>query len=293
MSLTKQSGCKINLLLNILGKRDDGFHELETVMQPIPLFDQLEFSSEGPTVNLTCNHPDLPCDGSNLIVKAADAFRSAANISDGVRIHLEKHIPMEAGMAGGSSNAAATLLGLNELFGQPLQSERLIEIAQKLGSDVPFFLQNHPALATGRGETIKSLNPFASLQGLSLVLVHPGFGISTPWSYKTLARFPEGLNGRKGRAAALINSLESEDRGWSDQLFNSLELPAFKKYPVLKLYVKEFKDFGATASLMSGSGSTVFAYFPSTKLAESGLESFQTKFGNTGWSTIIPPQSEE
>lgn len=292
MSLTKRSGCKINLLLNILGKRDDGFHELETVMQPVPLYDELVFSSSGSTIDLTCNHPDLPCDGTNLIVKAAEAFRSAANISDGVRIHLEKHIPMEAGMAGGSSNAAATLSGMNELFGKPLTSERLNEIAATLGSDIPFFLQSGPALATGRGENIQSLSPFILLNELSLVLIHPGFGISTPWSYRTLARFSEGLNGRKGRAKALINALVSGDVMWGEQLYNSLELPAFHKYPVLELYVREFKSLGATASLMSGSGSTVFAYFPSAKLAESGLESFQSKFGKTGWSTIIPPQSE-
>jgi 4-diphosphocytidyl-2-C-methyl-D-erythritol kinase len=291
MSLVKQSRCKINLLLNILGKRDDGFHELETVMQPVPLHDELEFAVGGSSLGLTTNHPGLPCDGSNLIVRAADKFRLAAQITDGVHIHVEKRIPMEAGLGGGSSNAATTLLGLNELCGVPLSAEQLHQIASDLGSDVPFFLQDRPALATGRGEVIRPLVPFGALTDLSLVLVHPGFGISTAWSYKTLAEFPDALNGRKGRAQELINALSPHDGRWSDYLHNSLEFPAFRKYPVLQLYVDEFKNLGALAAMMSGSGSTVFAFFNSTSQAQSGLESFQVKFGTAGWSLIIPNQA--
>lgn len=293
MSLIKQSGCKINLLLNILGKRDDGFHELETVLQPIPLYDRLEFWIGGSSVRLTTNHPDLPCDGGNLIVRAAERFRSVSKITDGVFIHVDKRIPMEAGLGGGSANAATTLTGMNELFGKPVSFGQLHDIAAELGSDVPFFLQSRPALATGRGEYVRPLQPFAPLDNLSIVLVHPGFGISTAWSYKTLAEFPDALNGQKGRAKELINAFDATDGRWKELLYNSLEFPAFRKYPVLQLYVNEFKNVGAQAALMSGSGSTVFAYFDSKSKAESALESFQSKFGKAGWSAIIPNQATE
>src|SRR5271169_2509017 len=149
MRLEKKSPCKVNLLLNILGRRSDGFHELETVMQPVALHDELAFSREGSGVTLTCNDPLLPTDGTNLVHCAATAFLEAAGISEGVQIHLEKRIPLAAGLGGGSGNAAMTLMGLNELFGQPLPPGALHELAAKLGSDIPFFLQSGPALATG------------------------------------------------------------------------------------------------------------------------------------------------
>src|SRR5262249_44825012 len=152
MTFEKRSPCKVNLLLNILGRRADGFHELETVMHPVQFCDRLVFTRAGTGVNLTCNQPELPLDSGNLVVRAAANFLHAAKIADGVRLHLEKRIPLAAGLGGGSGNAATTLLGLNELFGQPLAHERLNTIAASLGSDAPFFLQTRPAIATGRGE---------------------------------------------------------------------------------------------------------------------------------------------
>src|SRR6185503_14284931 len=124
----------------ILGKRPDGFHVLETVIQPIAVFDLLTFENSD-RLELTCNDPNLPTDSANLVHRAAMEFFSAARIPGGVRIHLEKRIPLAAGLGGGSGNAAITLLGLNELFGQPLQPDKLYELAARIGSDVPFFLQ--------------------------------------------------------------------------------------------------------------------------------------------------------
>jgi len=144
VTLEKQSPCKVNLLLNILGKRPDGFHEVETVMYPVPLFDRLTFSKAGAGIELTCSNPELPCDSSNLVYRAAAAFREKAGVPDGVRIHLEKRIPMAAGLGGGSGNAASTLLGLNELFGSPLSHIELDLLARSLGSDVPFFSNANP-----------------------------------------------------------------------------------------------------------------------------------------------------
>src|ERR1700728_2961125 len=206
-----KSPCKVNLLLNILGKRADGFHELETVMQPVNFCDELSFARGGNLVELTCSEKSLPVDSKNLVHRAATGFLAAAEISEGVKIHLEKKIPLAAGLGGGSGNAATTLLGLNELFGAPLKAGQLPPLAAALGSDIPFFLQTKPALAIGRGEKIIACEPFPALQGAFFFLIHPGFGISTAWAYQNLARFPDALNGQPGRAQKLIKLLEAGD----------------------------------------------------------------------------------
>ncbi|HZL77263.1 MAG TPA: 4-(cytidine 5'-diphospho)-2-C-methyl-D-erythritol kinase, partial [Candidatus Limnocylindrales bacterium] len=151
MRLEKSSPCKVNLLLNILGRRPDGFHELETVMQPVNFCDELAFERGGHGIRLSCSDTTLPVDARNLVFRAAADFLAAAKISDGVKIHLEKKIPLAAGLGGGSGNAATTLLALNELFNQPLALAKLDELAAALGSDIPFFLYGKPALAIGRG----------------------------------------------------------------------------------------------------------------------------------------------
>ena len=211
MRLEKKSPCKVNLILNILGKRADGFHELETVMQPVNLCDEMAFERTGASLQLTCSNPELPVDSKNLVHRAATAFLAAANISDGVKIHLQKNLPLAGGIGGGSANAAVTFTALNELFGSPLPPEKLHDLAAALGSDVPFFLYDKPALATGRGEKVELLENFPALRGKAFFLAHPGFGISTPWSYQNLARFPEALNGRAGRAAELVSKLQAGD----------------------------------------------------------------------------------
>ena len=289
MTLTKASPCKVNLILNILGKRADGFHELETVMHPVNVCDELAFARSGSAVQLTCSHPELPVDSRNLVFRAATAFLAEAKISDGVKLHLEKRIPMAAGLGGGSGNAATTLLGLNELFSQPLNAAQLQTIAASLGSDIPFFLQTKPALAIGRGEQVQSLEPFASLRGTAILLVHPGFGISTPWAYKELARFPAALNGERGRAQRLATNLRENDLPFAvKDVYNSLEAPALEKFPVLALYQEFFRAHGALVSLMSGSGSTTFAIFANQAKAEAAIEPFQAKFGSAGWISVVP-----
>lgn len=286
--LTKPSPCKVNLLLNILGKRADGFHELETVMQPVALCDELTFERTGAGLQLTCSHPELPTDARNLVHRAATAFLAAANISDGVRIHLEKHLPLAGGIGGGSANAAVTFSALNELFGAPLPAARLHELAAALGSDVPFFLHDQPALATGRGEQVQPLEKFGALRGRAFFLFHPGFGISTPWSYQNLARFPQALNGRPGRAQNLIARLQGGDlKSAAAEFYNSLEAPAFDKFPVLALYQEFLREQGALVSLMSGSGSTTFAIAENLAAAEALAEKFKAQFGPNGWSATV------
>ena len=289
MALEKLSPCKVNLLLNILGKRDDGFHELETVMHPIPVCDRVTFERGGSGVQLACSEPTLPTDSRNLVYRAAAAFLEAAKIADGVRLRLEKRIPLAAGLGGGSGNAATTLVGLNELFGTPLSQKHLQTIAASLGSDVPFFLQNKPALATGRGEHIEALDFFPALKQFVFVLIHPGFGIATAWAYQQLGRFPAALNGAPGRARRLIASLQTatlESAG--AEFYNSLEAPVLEKYPLLALFQEFLDAHGAAASLMSGSGSTTFALVRGQRAAEELAEKFKAKFGPGTWIAITP-----
>ena len=286
--MQKKSPCKVNLLLNILGKRADGFHELETVMQPVNFCDDLTFASGGGGVQLSCNDVSLPTDSRNLVYRAAANFLAAARISDGVKIHLEKKIPLVAGLGGGSGNAATTLLALNELFGQPLALAQLDEIAAALGSDIPFFLYGKPALATGRGEKVETLEIFPALTGKAFFLIHPGFGIATPWAYQNLARFPAALNGKVGRAKELVERLQENNlAGAAGTFYNSLEVPALDKFPVLSLYQEFLREHGALAALMSGSGSTTFAIVENVPAGEALEEKFKSQFGPNCWTAVV------
>jgi 4-diphosphocytidyl-2-C-methyl-D-erythritol kinase len=288
MSLEKKSPCKVNLLLNVLGKRTDGFHELETVMEPVNVCDELYFTRNGKGIQLSCSDKNLPADSGNLVFRAAEKFLSVAKISDGVTIHLEKKIPLFAGLGGGSGDAATTLLGLNEIFDRPLLAGQLNEIAASLGSDVPFFLQDKPALATGRGEKIQPLGFFPALTDMALFLIHPGFDIPTLWAYQSLGRFPEALNGKKGRAQKLISKLEAGDlRAASTEFYNALEAPAFEKFPILRLFQEFLRENGALAALMSGSGSTTFAIAENVAAAGVLAEKFKAQFGKNCWTAVV------
>lgn len=284
----KKSPCKVNLLLNILGPRPDGFHELETLLHPVKLHDTLRFTRVGQTLELSCSDQTLPTDSGNLVHRAATAFQEATGARDGVRIHLEKKIPQAAGLGGGSGNAATTLLGLNELFGSPLSAGQLHDLAARLGSDVPFFLQDQPALATGRGERIQPLEPFPVLTGAVFLLIHPGFGISTAWAYKQLPRFPAALHGQAGRARKLIELLRGADLAAAGrEFYNSLEAPALEKYPLLALFQEFLRAQGVPAVLMSGSGSTTFAIVRAESDARKLENQVQAKFGPC-WTAVVP-----
>ncbi len=289
MSLEKQSPCKVNLLLNILGKRPDGFHELETLMHPVAVYDRLTFQRANAGIHLTCNLPSLATDSSNLVCRAASRFLETAKIHEGVNIHLEKNIPLAAGLGGGSGNAATTLTGLNEIFGMPLTVQQLESLAASLGSDVPFFLQNKPALATGRGEKIQPLEFFPAFSGAAFLLIHPGFGIATAWAYQQLARFPSALKGTPGRADILVACLRGTDlKTAGAEFYNSLEAPALEKYPILALFQDFLRASGAAAALMSGSGSTTFAVVQNLSLARELAEKFKARFGSNNWNAVVP-----
>ena len=285
--LELESPCKVNWLLNILGKRPDGFHELETLMLPVPLCDTLRIERTQAPLELSCSDPRLPVDSRNLVWKAASAFFKASGLDGGARVHLEKRIPMEAGLGGGSGNAATTLVGLNRLCGEPISGSQLQVLAASLGSDVPFFLDPKPAVAFGRGENVRALAPSSALAGCSMLLIHPGFGISTPWAYQRLAQFPGSAQGLTGRAeAAALAFADGGVAGVVSHLFNTLEIPALHTYPILKVYQDFLREKGALGALMSGSGSTTFAVFESVADGEAAETAFNLRFTRC-WTRVI------
>jgi len=282
MSLVVKSRCKINLLLNVLCRREDGFHEIESIMQPVPIHDELHIERAESGVELTCNNSRLSVGTDNLVHRAASAFLKLTK-SGGVRIHLQKNLPIAAGIGAGSSNAAMMLRGLNELYDHPLNAGNIQTLAADLGSDVPFFLQDGPALAMGRGERVEALEPFKALEGCGVLLIHPGFGVSTPWAYQTLGRIPEQF-GAKGQAVMMVESLvEGRLEGFS----NSLESAVFLKYTVLPIIKEFFSANGALVALMSGSGSTMFAITGDRPSAEVLRAKYHDRFGQAGWSATV------
>lgn len=288
MILHRKSPCKVNLLLNILGKRPDGFHELETLFYPVAVHDELSFEAIDAGVQLACSEPSLPVDSRNLVFRAAIKFMELARVRGGVRIHLKKNIPLAAGLGGGSANAATTLLALNELFDHPLTPEHLHELAADLGSDVPFFLQTRPAIATGRGEKIEPLESFDAFAGMYLLLIHPGFGVPTAWAYQHLAAYPNALSGAPGRVRRLAQLLGQKDSpATAAEFYNALEAPVFRKYPLLAVIQDFLKREGATDALMSGSGSTTFALLSDLPGANRMKEKVRAKFGEC-WMAVAP-----
>ena len=289
MKLSRKSHCKINLLLNVADQRDDGFHELEMLMLPVPIFDRLDIELAGDSIELTCNQPGIPTDSSNLVCQAAESFAAKTGVTGGVCVHLEKSIPAEGGLGGGSSNAAATLLALNKLHDQPLGQATLHELAAELGSDVPFFMQSEAAVAKGRGEIIEPVAPLDALDGKSLLLVRPGFGVPTPWAYQGLAKFPQAKNRPLGQANELAKNLANGSLAEAgDAFYNSLEAPVFDKFPLLKLIKQHALANGAEAALLCGSGSTVFAICPDAATAQSLSQAIETEFGKQSLAQTVP-----
>ncbi len=287
--MIESSPCKVNFSLNILGKRSDGFHELETLMVPVPIYDRISMEISDSGIQLHCSDESLPSGPDNLVFRAAELFFEKTGISSGIHIDLQKNIPIQGGLGGGSSNAARTLVGLNIIFGNPLTSDQLSENAAMLGSDVPFFIGEAPALAFGRGERIRPLDPFPVLKGLYMILIRPGFGISTPWAYRQSANFPNSIKGQPGKAQQLADSLRntSDWKVMAPLFQNSLEAAVFHKYPILSLYKQFLIDQGSLAALMSGSGSTLFALLSDKDTAENLQKRFENRFGNHHWSAVV------
>lgn len=281
-----QSPCKINLMLNILGPRPDGFHDLETLFHPVAVCDQLEVSRGG-EFRFTCSTTRVPTGPENLVYRAAMGFFEKASLHPEGHIHLQKNLPSEAGLGGGSANAAITLRALNQEFDSPLTPSELAAIASPLGSDVPFFLTDCPALGRGRGEKLELLEPFAALAGKWILLIKPSFGVSTGWAYKELARYPADQKGRPGRVSEFVEILRTRSlKEAAPSFYNSLEAPVLAEYPLLAEYQKFLREAGADATLMSGSGSTTFALVADQASAESLADQFRGKFGTDFWIAV-------
>jgi 4-diphosphocytidyl-2-C-methyl-D-erythritol kinase len=266
--LTLISPAKINLFLRILYRRPDSYHELASLFQAISLCDTLHFKLASVDA-LTCTDPLLPTDHSNLVIKAAQLFKRKTGITQGLSIHLEKNIPQQAGLGGGSSNAATTLWAFNELCGKLVSEEKLAEWAGEIGSDISFFLSQGTAYCTGRGEKITSL---PELPKESLWIVKPPEGLSTPLVYGKLnasllpQRNPE-------------QALESFHSGRPDY-FNDLEMPAFAVLPKLADLKRELMDAGFSTVLMSGSGSSFFCLGSGLPPKIPGIKCFKACFVN-------------
>ena len=259
---------KINLTLDILGKRKDGFHELESVMQQVDLADDIFME------RLNNNKISIDCQGipqkKNLVFKSAFFLKNNFNINAGVEIKITKNIPIAAGLGGGSADAAAVIKGLNKLWGLSLTTEELVDFAAKTGSDVPFSIIGGTALVKGRGEIVKKLDNFPALD---LIIINPGFGVKTKDAY-------EGLNppeyGQQRKTAKLLKKLTRENI--VKNLHNDFEETVFKKYPEIEAIKNEIISNGALNAIMSGSGSSVFGVFENKEEAKSAYDELKDKY---------------
>jgi len=262
---------KINLTLEVLGKRSDGFHELATWMIPIALYDCLTIEPAAKMV-FESNVPELQSDRTNLIIRAVEAFQKLSGSPQDYRIVLEKNIPIGAGLGGGSSNAAATLRLLNRIAGDPISPQALSGVAAELGSDVAFFVEPRSAWCTGRGEKME-LRDFP--EDRWLCLAKPGFAVPTAWAYATHTKLPEQR--KRGEPAATV---------WGS-LRNDLEPAVFTKYLLLAEIKRWFQQQAETEiTLMSGSGSTTFAVTGSSASANALRERVAAEFGENFWTFV-------
>ena len=264
-SISFKTPAKVNLGLHILSKREDGFHELETLFQMVNWCDEIKIECLSRGLELVCNQPDIPTDDGNLVIKAAHILQTRyPDQCKGARIHLNKNIPHGAGLGGGSGNAAGVLLGLNFLWGLKLKREDLISVASELGSDVPFFLFSPCAIGRGRGEI---LEPVKNSIRFYVLMVYPGFAVPTASVYGNLKL---KLTKRENNISILKNFLlQSEFAQLGATWSNDLELFVFKEYPGLSGIKKEMLALGAKGALLSGSGSTVFGIFDNPETAKS------------------------
>ena len=246
---------KVNLFLKVLGKRPDGFHELDTLFEALDFMDELVIQEEPSRIRLICNVSTLPRGPRNLVVQAAQLLKDKYSVSQGALIHLRKNIPVAAGLGGGSSDAAATLLGLNRFWKLRLPKKRLLKLAEELGSDVPFFILKSPyALARGRGEKLKALKVRSKLWH---VLVTPRLKVLAKDVYRALRL--RSLTPPRTGARMLATSLQKRNfSNFSSLPYNTLEQVLLERYPVIQRLKDDLIRGGCDVAMVSGSGPTVF-----------------------------------
>lgn len=273
-SKTIKTRAKINLTLDVLYKREDGYHELETIFQSIDLYDVLEFKPYKKDIIIKCNHPGLPTDAGNIVYAAANLLKKEYNIDKGIEITIDKNIPVGSGLGGGSSNGAGTLKMLNILWDLNLPMERLMELGKRLGADIPFCLLGGTALARGIGERLEPLPPFPTKW---LVLVKPNFSVSTSWAY-------QNINFQKGARDSNIQNIIQELDRWDIRkaipyLRNKFEEVVIPAYPEINKIKEKMVDLGGELALMSGSGPVVFGICKDKKGARQIYNYFKEKYG--------------
>lgn len=270
---TKKAYAKINISLDIIGKQENGYHLLEMVMQTVDLYDEITIEERGEGISLDCNLDYIPKDAKNIAYKAAQAMLERFSIDRGVHITIQKRIPVAAGLAGGSTDAAAVIKGMNELFNLGLSREAMMEIGLTLGADVPYCLVGGTALCTGVGEIVTPLAPFS---GVTILLVKPAFGVSTKDAYMGFAldKVKKHVETTK-----LIRAMERRQiKSVAYYMRNLLENVTLRKHPILKTVKYNMMEHGAVGTLMSGSGPTVFGIFEDDELAKNAARFFHEKF---------------
>jgi 4-diphosphocytidyl-2-C-methyl-D-erythritol kinase len=272
---------KVNLSLRVLRRREDGFHEIESLLCPLSIFDTLNLThrEEGNGLEFTCDDSTLPTGDDNLVVRAARLFCESCGFEPRLHIHLAKRIPHGAGLGGGSSDAATTLIGLDRLFETELSREALSAMAADLGSDVPFFIYQSAAIIRGRGEHVE---PVLFPHELPLLLLKPPFGVPTPWAYQ---------HWRDSREIPDVR-YAAQEFSWGS-LVNDLERPVFEKY----LFLADLKTWllaqpEVAGALMSGSGATVFALLHEKNGAESLAPRVAAEFGTNFWCCLCETVGE-
>jgi 4-diphosphocytidyl-2-C-methyl-D-erythritol kinase len=269
---------KINVGLRVLGKRVDGYHLIDTIMVPISLYDEIHITKVAQNggdvrnpLTVTCDNPEVPSGAGNLAYRAADLILKEMDIDQPVKIHIQKQIPIGAGLGGGSSNAAATLIGLNRLLRLHHSPQHLKKLGLSLGADVPFFLDGKPARARGIGER---LTPIKYLPRNWAVIVYPGFPVATCWVYRNL----QPKLTKHMANTSIISPLE-KPFGQRRLLVNDLEAVTLARYPRINSLKEKLIDAGAAGALMSGSGSAVFGLFDSRGNAARAFSRLQKEDG--------------
>ncbi len=274
---------KINLHLDVTGIMDNGFHAVSTVMQSISLYDEIQISElsvlDGePSFILSCSREGVPCDRSNLALRAALLFCSAAGVSLGGRIYIEKNIPMAAGMAGGSADAAATLRALNRALGEPLSIEELCRVGSALGSDIPFCIVGGTFFADGKGDILHAV---PKMPKCHIVAACEGEGVSTPWAYRlldeTFGGFREGAYLPRDIKPLLDALASGRASAVAENMYNIFEEPVLALRPVAAEIRELLLKRGALSSMMSGSGPSVFGIFGDSAMAEGAAAALEEK----------------
>lgn len=271
-SIVLRSYGKINLGLDVLRRREDGYHEVRMIMQTVGLYDILTMKKmKDDKIEMTCNLSFLPTDERNLVYKAVKLIKDQYQIKDGIKIDLSKRIPVAAGMAGGSSNCAAALKGMNELFDLGLSIEELCKIGVTLGADVPYCIWGGTALSEGIGEKLSRVD---AMPECYILIAKPGISVSTAFVYQNLDL--AGLTKHPDIDGMLRCLKEKDLNGICDRLENVLETVTTKEYPIIEQVKKHLMAQGAKGALMSGSGPTIFAIFDDKKTANHALESLRS-----------------